>query len=301
MNRDTGLLDRVGGPVVVFGVVGLLVGAALVPYAWGASTGPDGTVAVVEMHGTITGDTAAAAMEDLREARQNDSIEAVVLDINSPGGLASASEQLYLAVKQTSEQMPVAVSVTGTAASGSYYMSAPADRIFVTPASSVGSVGVRAVVPSEGAPDNQITTGPDKTTTATEDEARRRVETLRRAFVGSVVEERDLNISASDLSYAKVYSGTRGVQLGLADEVGGLEAAIGTAAERAELSDYETVRMESPTPSPLRQIGLNATGATTEATFEYTGVDTTQYLMLHGKLNAPDTAAQIEVTANGTN
>ncbi|SDE91291.1 S49 family peptidase [Halorientalis regularis] len=301
MNRDPGLLDRLGGPVVVFAVVGLLVGAALVPYAWGASTGPDGTVAVVEMHGTITGDTAAAAMADLREARQNDSIEAVVLDVNSPGGLASASEQLYLAVKQTSEQLPVVVAVTGTAASGSYYMSAPADKIFVTPASTVGSIGVRAVVPPQGAPDNQITTGPDKTTTATQSEARRRVETLRRAFVGSVVAERDLNISASELSYAKVYSGTRGIQVGLADEIGGLGAAVDEAAERASLSDYETVRMESPTPSPLSRIGLNATGATTEATFEYTGVDTTQYLMLHGQLNTPDTAAQIEVRTNGTN
>jgi protease-4 len=154
---------------------------------------------------------------------------------------------------------------------------------------------VRAVVPSEGAPDNQITTGPDKTTTATEAEARQRVEALRRAFVGSVLAERNTSLSESELSYAKVYSGTTGVELGLADEVGGLDAAISAAAEEAGLSDYETVRMESPTASPLSQIGLNASG---DATVD---VDTTQYFMLHGQLDVSDAAAQMEVTTNGTN
>ncbi|AQL42921.1 S49 family peptidase [Halorientalis sp. IM1011] len=300
MSRDPGLLDRLGGPVVVFGVVGLVVGAALVPYAWGATTDPDGTVAVVEMHGTINGDTATAAIEDLREARQNDSIEAVVLDINSGGGLASVSEQLYLAVKRTSEQMPVKVAVTGMAASGAYYMSAPADGIYVTPASTVGSVGVRAVVPQTGAPDNQITTGPDKVTGATEDEARQRVEALRRAFVDSVVAEREdeLNLSATELSYAKVYSGTRSVELGLADEVGGLDAAVNAAAEDAGLSDYRTVRKESPTPSTLSSIGLNGSGGTAS---DGVTVETTQYLMLHGQLKTPDSGNVTEVSADGGN
>jgi protease-4 len=300
MNREPGLLDRLGGPVVVFGVVGLVVGAALVPYAWGASTEPDGTVAVVEMHGTINGDTATAAIEDLREARQNDSVQAVVLDINSGGGLASVSEQLYLAVKRTSEQMPVKVAVTGMAASGAYYMSAPADEIYVTPASTVGSVGVRAVVPPGGAPDNQITTGPDKATGATEAEARQRVEALRSAFVDSVVAEREdeLNLSASELSYAKVYSGTRGVELGLADQIGGLDAAVDAAAEDAGLDDYRTVRKESPTPSALSSIGLNSSGATGG---DGLTVETTQYLMLHGQLDTPGDGNVTEVSADGAN
>ena len=298
MNRDPGLLDRLGGPVVVFGVVGLVVGAALVPYAWGATTDPDGTVAVVEMHGTINGDTATAAIEDLREARQNDSIEAVVLDINSGGGLASVSEQLYLAVERTSDQMPVKVAVTGMAASGAYYMSAPADGIYVTPASTVGSVGVRAVVPQSGAPDNQITTGPDKISGATEAETRQRVEALRNAFVDSVVAEREdeLNLSATELSYAKVYSGTRSVELGLADQIGGLDAAIDAAAEDAGLSDYRTVRKESPTPSSLSSIGLNDSG---ETAGDGVTVETTQYLMVHGQLDTPDSGNQTEVSADG--
>ncbi|WP_336001425.1 S49 family peptidase [Halorientalis halophila] len=296
-DRSTGRLDRFGGPVLVFGVVGLVVAAALVPYAWGASTDADGTVAVVEVHGTIDGDTASAAIDDLREARQNDSIQAVTLDVNSGGGLASVSEQLYLAVKRTSEEMPVTVAVTGMAASGAYYASVPADDIYVTPASTVGSVGVRAIVPSGGSPDNQITTGPDKATGSTRGEARRQVETLRRAFVDSVVEERGdrLNLSASELSYAKVYSGTHGVGNGLADEVGGLDTAVSAAADDAGLSDYDTVRMESPTQSSLGLLGLDGSdgGSTPRTT-----VQSTQYLMVHGQLdvaggNATEVSADV--------
>ncbi|WP_210423480.1 S49 family peptidase [Halorussus marinus] len=302
---DSGLLDRLGGPIVVFGVIGLLVGAGAAPYAWNAATAPDGTVAVVEVHGTITGDTATAAVDDLREARQNDSIEAVALDVNSRGGSAAASEQLYLAVKRTQQTMPVVASVTGSAASGGYYAAVPADRIFVSPAGSVGSVGVRALLPSGGGPAGEITTGPDKRSTATEAEVRRRVETLRRAFVGSVLEERGdaLDLTAEELSYAKLYSGSRGIEVGLADEVGGVDAAIGAAADRADLANYRTVRMESPAPSVLGQLGLNATasdGPTTRATFGYAGVDTVQYLMLHGQLET-DRTVTAEVSTNATN
>jgi len=297
MSSESGLIDRLGGPLVVFGIIGLIVGGALVPYAWGISTDADGRVAVIEVHGAITADTAAAAMEDLREARQNGSIQAVVLDVNSRGGLASVSEQLYLAVKRTSQQMPVTVAVTGSALSGGYYTSIPADSIYVTPASTVGSVGVRATLPPEGAPDNQITTGPDKATTGTRSDVRRRVEALRRAFVGSVMAERDLNLSAEELSYAKVYSGRRGVELGLADGIGGLGAAIDRATDQADLSDYETVRMESPTPSTLSQIGLNGSEAASE---HGTDIDMTRYFMLHGRIDALTTADPIEVKANGT-
>ena len=298
MSSESDLLDRLGGPLVVFGIIGLIVGGALVPYAWGMSTDADGEVAVIEVHGTITGDTAAAAMDDLRQARQNDSIQAVVLDVNSRGGLASVSEQLYLAVKRTGQQMPVTVAVTGSALSGGYYASIPADSIYVTPASSVGSVGVRATLPPEGAPDNQITTGPDKATTGTQSEVRRRVEALRRAFVGSVVAERDLNLSAKELSYGKVYSGRRGIELGLADGIGGLGAAIDRAADQANLSDYETVRMESPTPSTLSQIGLNGTGTASENGID---IDMTRYFMLHGRIDGLTAVEPTEVKTNGTN
>jgi protease-4 len=273
--------------------------------------GPQGSVAVIEMHGTITTSTATAAVDDLREARQNDSIRAVVLDIDSPGGSAAASEQLYLAVKRTQQELPVVAAVTGMAASGGYYMAAPADRIYVTPASAVGSVGVRGILPPEGVPSGEIVTGPDKGTTATTGEVRRRVESLRRAFVGAVLAERNesLELSAEELSFAKVYSGSRGVELGLADDVGGLDTAIADAADAAGLDSYEVVRMETPQQSLVAGLGLDSAPEdrprSAESTFDYRGVDTVQYLMLHGRLEAPPADAPRaggprEVTTNAT-
>lgn len=196
--------------------------------------------------------------------------------------------------------MPVVTSVTGLAASGGYYMTAPVDHIYVTPASTVGSVGVRATVPAEGAPTGEIITGPDKGSTATRTEVRQRVEALRRAFVGTVMSERNksLQLTASELSYAKVYSGARGVELGLADSIGSLDTAIQDAATRADLSGYDVVRMEPPQSSLLGQLGLQADGQTTDAasaraTFGYSGVETTRYLTLHGSISSPQTKVSI--------
>ncbi|GAA0313416.1 S49 family peptidase [Halarchaeum salinum] len=294
-----GSRSRLGRLVIVGAVVGLLVGAAVVPTVWDRTSGPDGSVAVIELHSTITSDTASTVIDNLREARQNDSIEAVVLDIDSPGGAAAASEQLYLAVKRTQQVMPVVTSVTGMAASGGYYTAVASDEIYVTPASSVGSVGVRATIPTPGVPAGEIVTGPDKGATSTQTEVRQRVEALRRAFVGSVLAERNLTLSESELSYAKLYSGARGVQLGLADSVGGIDTAISAAASRAGLSDYRVVRMESPTPNVLSQLGLSADAdgtASASATFGNQGVETVHYLMLHGSIAGPKT----EVIANAS-
>ncbi|WP_049987782.1 S49 family peptidase [Halobellus rufus] len=294
-------LSSTGRLVVVAAVVGLLVGGAVAPGVWERTTAPDGQVAVIEMHSTVTADTATTVVDNLREARQNESIQAVVLDVNSPGGSAAASEQLYLAVKRTEQVMPVVVSVSGMAASGSYYMSAPADEIYVTPASSVGSIGVRATLPAGGVPSGQVVTGPDKGSTATEAEVRQQVETLRRAFVGSVVAERDesLALTRSEISYAKVYSGARSIELGLADSIGGSDTAIAAAAERAGMSDYAVTRMESPQPNLLSQLGLEAESAAetsgVHATFGNHGTETVHYLMLHGSLDVPR-----EVTHNAS-
>ncbi|WP_353633412.1 S49 family peptidase [Halobacterium sp. NMX12-1] len=296
----------VRGVTLVLVVVGVVVGVAFAPQAWGYATEPDGTVAVVELHGSITGDSASAVVDDLREARQNDSVQAVVLDVDSPGGTASASEQLYLAVKRTAGEMPVVASVTGTAASGSYYAAAPADDIYVTPASVVGSIGVRATLPSGGLPAGEVVTGPDKGSGSTPDEVRQRVETLRRAFVGSVFAERGdrIELTREEVSHAKVYAGANGVQNGLADEIGGIDTAISAAADDAGLSDYDVVRMEAPQPSVLSQLGLATDGesadATTEQVFEYRGVDTVQYLMLHGTIETDAAANETGVTANAS-
>jgi protease-4 len=244
------------------------------------ATQPDGSVAVVSVQGTISSTSADPVIDNLREARQNDSIRAVVLDVNSGGGTVAASEALYLAVRRTAAVMPVAATVDDIAASGAYYTVLPSDRIYVKPGSVVGSVGVRATVPGQGVPANEIVTGPDKNGGGTEGDTRQRVEEMRRAFVGSVTEHRDLAVSAERLSYAKVYSGARGVNLGFVDRVGGRSAAVQFAATEAGLDDYRVVERGQLSGIP----GLFGSNETAAAALLPEGVSRTVYLMYYGEI-----------------
>src|SRR6056297_1677544 len=270
------LLGTVMKSYVTVVVVALLVSASLAPIVWGSTSNPDGTVAVIEVDSTLTESSAERITDDLREARQNDSINAVVLDVDSPGGGVSASEGLYLAVERTSEEMPVVTSVDSTAASGGYYMIAPSDEIYVKPGSIVGSIGVRATYFDVPPTDEQITTGPDKNTG------------------GTVIEHRgdELTLSETELAYAKVYTGTKSVENGLADDIGDTEVAIGTAADMAGLKDYDIVEMESEPRSGISLIIGGESGDRPEAsavhpqTFgRYGAVNTPTFLALWGSVD----------------
>lgn len=270
-------------------LVGLVVGVAVAPVAWNAAqSGPDATVSVIAVEGSISGSSAQPIVEDLREARQNDSIKAVVLDVNSPGGGAAASESLYLAVRKTAEEMPVVASVTGTGASGAYYTMAPADEIYVTPGSLVGSVGVRTSEPIQGSVSGQVATGPDKLSGYTVDEVNAQVETLRRAFVDSVFAHRadELTLTREQVSHAKVYTGAAAVQNGMADEIGGTESAIQAAADSAGLNSYAIVREESATGGLILLSSANGerTVAVQSEPIGYADVDSPRFLMLYGEV-----------------
>ena len=292
-------LGTIAGSYVTIVVIALLVGASFAPVAWGSTSGPDGTVAVIEVDQMITEPVADNVTDDLREARQNDSIDAVVLQVDSPGGGVAASERLALAVERTADEMPVVTSVQSMAASGGYYLSAPSDEIYVTPGSWVGSIGVVLNHAEQPLMEEQLTTGPDKNNMFTEEEATQQAEQLRQAFVGTVTEHRgdELTLSETELSYAKIYTGIDGVENGLADEIGDTEAAIGTAADRAGLDDYEIVEMEREQPVAL----LTAQEPTSDAqphpqTFgDYGGAETPAFLALWGVLE-DETDTEIETT-----
>jgi len=257
----------------VVAVAALLVGSALTPFVWGALNEPDGTVAVVSLEGGITPQSADSVVERLDSARDNESIDAVVLRVNSPGGPVPASESLYMAVRETAAEKPVVASVAGQAASGGYMAVLGSDRIYTTPSSRLGSVGVFASVPTLQ-PSNVegiVTTAPTKGTAGTPTEVRRSVERTKGRFVDLVVEERGeaLTIGERTISRAKVYDGSEAVENGLADAVGGKATAIEAAADRAGLESYRAVSLG---PDPSGQQGLSLTG----------GVDTTRYYALYG-------------------
>lgn len=285
-------------------VVALLLGATVGPAVTGAlfEGGDRGTVAVVTVEGPITGASADDVTRELRAVRQNESIDAVVLRLDSGGGSVAASEAQYRAVKRLAREKPVVTSVRGIAASGAYYTALPSDEIYATPGGLVGSVGVRALVPASDGVPRPVTTGPDKVGGLTQDDIRAQVETLKRSFVDSVYAERGdrISLSRAELTNAKVYSGAAAVENGLVDEIGGLETAIAAAADRAGLEDY-SVDYRSTSPSLASLLGgLDAnetardrlSGATV---FSTPGIDRPRFLMLWGDL---DTDAR-EVRTDG--
>jgi len=264
----------------------ILLSAVLAPVAYDRTTAPDGRVAVISIEGYISSGTVSPVQEDLREARENESIDAVVLNVDSPGGSAAASEQLYLSVQRTAQEMPVVASVKSTGASGAYYAMLPADDIYVTPASIVGSVGVRGAAPGPSLP-GEIKSGPDKAS-ATADQRRAQIETLQRAFVGTVMKHRGdvLELSRTEVAHAKVYTGARAVDNGMADEIGSTPEAIRQAASAAGLEDYEVVRKEPPRTGGL--ILLQAQNGDTivveKSPTGYDAVDTPTFLMVYGEV-----------------
>lgn len=210
-----------------------------------AETEQPDRVAVVTLDSlSITGQSAAETARTLRELRENDTVEAVVLRVASPGGSIAGSEAQYRAVRQLAETKPVVASVRGYAASGGYYTILPADRIFAQPGSIVGSVGVLSTVPENKRLPAQWQSAPDKGTLGPADAARARAQTWKRSFVGTVMDERGeaLELSRTEVARAKVYAGNRAVELGVADEIGGLESAIADAAERAGTEEYRVTR-----------------------------------------------------------
>jgi protease-4 len=284
------LVKTLATSYVVIAIVALLVGAAVAPAVHSAvapTTEEPDYVAVVTLDQTIYGSTADATIEELRDVRENDSIEAVVLQVDSPGGAASASEAQYMAVKRLAAEKPVVTAVRGMAASGMYYTILPTEHVFATPASLVGNVGVRTSVPPGSGVPSELTTGPDKLTGGTAAETRARVRTLKNAFVGTVMAERgeDITLSREEVAHGKIYSGAKAVQNGYADEIGDTEAAVKKAASIAGLSEYQIADREPATTGGFILFSAEGSANSTvvqEQQFEYEGVDTVHYLMLYG-------------------
>lgn len=284
-------------------VIALLLGATIVPAILSAPVDSGGTIAAVSIEGPISGSSADNVIQELRDVRTDGSIDAVVLRVDSGGGGVAASEAQYRAVKRLAAEKPVVTSVRGIAASGAYYTALPSEEIYVTPGGTVGSVGVRALVPKQSGAPQSLTTGPDKATFDRTD-IQTRVETLKNSFIQSVQNERGdrITLERTELASAKTYGGATAVENGMADEIGGLETALAAAGDLAGVSDY-TVEYRSTSaeiPLLLGGGGANSTKTATAAGPGVTplGIERPQYLMMWGTV---ETAADYqEVRSDGS-
>ncbi len=247
-------LSRTKAAYVVVAALVVVLAVVLAPVAWniGATDSQnDSSVSVITLRGGTTDSNINAVTESLREAKESESTEAVVIRIDSPGGPVDSSEEFYLAVNRTAAEMPVVAYVEGTAASGGYYGIAPADRIYVKPSSTVGSIGVTVQAPisaieeAEQQTQSSVRSGPDKAQ-IDRDQIRQNIEELQRSFVGTVVRHRgdELTLNRQGVASGQTYLGATAVQNGFADEIGDLNAAIEYAATQSEDIDGDQYNVE---------------------------------------------------------
>lgn len=261
--------------LVVALVLGLVVGLAVAPFAYEAAVDPaPDRIAVVPIVGTIDGENAADVTQRLIEARLDGTVEAVVLVVNSPGGIAAAGEEVFMQVDRTAQEKPVVAVSDTMAASAGYKAVLPADEFLVKPPTIVGSVGTIFVRPDPADPSEPIIqTGPRKQDLDTPRGHEYSTESAGNSFVAKVVEYRgeELAVDEEELAHARTYTGVEAVELGIADGIGDAQRAIQVAADRAGLETYQVRTMNYGTE--VRFLDRTNYAQSTQANKTVIGVD----------------------------
>ena len=201
---------------------------------------------------------------NVKELAEDDDVKAVVMRVNSPGGSALASDIIWREVELLREKKPVIVSMGEYAASGGYYISAPADAIVADRLTLTGSIGVFGMVPAVGKAlekhagvtvdgvgtnANSGMLNSFSPLTSTQNAAMMRsVDRVYERFTSLVAQGRNLPLErVLEIAEGRVWSGAQAQQIGLVDTCGGLTAALAIAVDKAELGDnYQIVEHVEP-------------------------------------------------------
>ena len=199
----------------------------------------------------------------IREARLDDKVKAIVLRVNSPGGSAIASDIIWREVVLAKKLKPVVVSMGNYAASGGYYISCAATRIFAQPNTITGSIGVFGLIPNlQKALEDKLGITIDTVNTnkyssmgtailpigAKEGEyIQSSIEKIYDIFISKVAEGRGIEKSTVDsIGQGRVWSGSEALAINLVDELGGLNDAIKYAVKKSGVSDYKIIELPKP-------------------------------------------------------
>lgn len=204
-------------------------------------------------------------IDDLRALREDKDVKAVVLRVNSGGGSAYASEQIWREVELLKEEKPVVVSMGGMAASGGYYISCGANQIYAEPTTLTGSIGIFGMIPDMS---ELITQKVGVKFDVVKTNALSNLGTLSRpmnaeegglmqamvergyeTFTGRVAIGRKMPLArVKEIAEGRVWTGEQAKELGLVDKLGNLDAAIKAAAKLAKVKKYNTVSYPNPEP-----------------------------------------------------
>ncbi len=206
-------------------------------------------IGVVEIKGLIS--EADAVLEDLRQFAQDESVKAIIVRIESPGGAVGASQEIYRELKKIAHQKPVIASMGSVAASGGLYVALGAQKIVAAPGTLTGSIGVMIQIPNirkllerVGIEATVLKSGPYKDTGSllrplTKEEKRLLMETIRDVyaqFVRAIAESRGIpEEEVKRFADGRVFTGKKAKELGLVDVLGNFEDAVDLAAKMAGL------------------------------------------------------------------
>tara|TARA_B100000035_G_scaffold171114_1_gene145911 strand:- start:1233 stop:2987 length:1755 start_codon:yes stop_codon:yes gene_type:complete len=212
----------------------------------------------------------------IEKARKDEKVKAIVLRINSGGGSALASDVIWRETVLAKNEKPLVVSFGDVAASGGYYIACAADKIFASPTSITGSIGVFGMIPNMnefyksnfGITFDTVKTNNSadmgiyrKLTSFEKQKIQQGIEDVYETFISRVSEGRDISTKQVDnIGQGRVWSGYDAKKIGLIDEFGGLEKAIESAAALAEIEDYRTISLPKQ-KDPFTEFldGLNQT------------------------------------------
>ncbi|UCG78438.1 MAG: signal peptide peptidase SppA [Nitrospirota bacterium] len=191
-------------------------------------------------------------VNEIKEYARDASIKAILLRVNSPGGAVAPSQEIYAEVKKAVEKKPVVVSMGAVAASGGYYISAPASRIVANPGTITASIGVIMEIPNIsglmqkiGVRSEVVKSGKHKDLASAfrdlgDDERlilQSVIDNVHEQFIDAVALGRDMEGNdVRKIADGRIFTGEQAVEAGLVDELGSLEDAIDIAAELAGIS-----------------------------------------------------------------
>lgn len=254
---------------------------------------------IVQGEGSMDRIGSAKLSRTIRNLRLDESVKAVVLRVNSPGGDGLASDIILREVLLAKQEKPVVVSMGNLAASGGYYIACGADHIVAQPVTLTGSIGVFGLIPNaEGffneklgitfdgiqTNENADFVGITKPLPEYQREMlQQEIDRFYDTFVQHVANGRNMSFESVDsIAQGRVWSGIDALEIGLVDELGGLEEAIEKAADLAALDDYRTA--EYPIEKePLQQLFEDLFGAMeTKIVRQYLGPEYRSLMYLRG-------------------
>jgi protease IV len=269
-----GCLRRIVLPVLIVGIVVFLVmqvvtrDAGLLPsklaerYVAGDVSISGSKIAIVQVEGLIMGEAVEHALKQIRQARDDQDVKAVVVRVDTPGGTVAGSDQIWREISMLKGRKPVVVSMGGMAASGGYWISAPGDAIYAEPTTLTGSIGVISEFPQVeglleklGVQVSTIASGKWKDSGSyfrpmTDEERKRWQEVLDHTyqrFLRVVAQGR--NLTLQDVNAAadgKILTAQEALRLKLVNSIGYLDDAIADAKERAQLTKARVIRYSKP-------------------------------------------------------